>query len=266
MDIDLSNLVITKVYGAHRIINSRKGIISKRLLRERWAFALKVQGHTVYKFKQSTIHSDALHPVLLPKGSSYDWECLEEGVCYIIEFDSPITYESPIPLYVSENSLIKKSFLRIEQNLATHSPFCELEAIKECYNILLFSFSTEQQSYNPKQKKQLLQPALDYIAKYYNTTKITNDMLADYCNMSTVHFRKSFRNAFGISAINYLQNLRMEKAKAMLESDFDSITQIAESVGYNSIYHFSKMFKQHFGVSPSNLIKGYFTEDIASKT
>ena len=41
-----------------------------------------------------------------------------------------------------------------------------------------------------------------------------------------------------------------QKAKAILRSDFETIEQVALSVGYNSIYHFSKMFKVYSGISP----------------
>ena len=68
--------------------------------------------------------------------------------------------------------------------------------------------------------------------------------------MSTVYFRRTFVSVYGISPIKYLHNFRMEKAKAILRSDFETIEQVALSVGYNSIYHFSKMFKVYSGISP----------------
>ena len=66
-----------------------------------------------------------------------------------------------------------------------------------------------------------------------------------------MYFRKLFETVYGTSPIRYLHRLRMEKAKGMLLSDYDSIGQIAESVGYGSIYHFSKMFHSYVGISPT---------------
>ena len=48
-----------------------------------------------------------------------------------------------------------------------------------------------------------------------------------------------------------IHDFRMDKAKAILRSDYDSIGQVATSVGYNSIYHFSKMFRQYTGQTPT---------------
>ena len=73
--------------------------------------------------------------------------------------------------------------------------------------------------------------------------------------MSTVYFRRTFTSVYGISPIKYLHNFRIEKAKAILKSDYDTIEQVALSVGYNSIYHFSKMFKLYTGKSPLEYAK-----------
>ena len=80
--------------------------------------------------------------------------------------------------------------------------------------------------------------------------------MAELCGMSVVYFRKCFESVYGKSPIRYLHDLRMEKAKGLLLSDYDSIGQIAESVGYGSIYHFSKMFRSYVGVSPTEFAKG----------
>jgi len=52
-----------------------------------------------------------------------------------------------------------------------------------------------------------------------------------------------------------LNNIRINKAKSILLSDYESISQVAESVGYNSIYNFSKMFKQYTGKGPTEYKK-----------
>jgi ABC-type lipoprotein export system ATPase subunit len=51
------------------------------------------------------------------------------------------------------------------------------------------------------------------------------------------------------------RKVALEKAKAILKSDYDTIEQVALSVGYNSIYHFSRMFKQYTGINPSEYAK-----------
>ena len=48
----------------------------------------------------------------------------------------------------------------------------------------------------------------------------------------------------------YVDLLRLEKAKELLEGSEMKIENVAEKVGYNSSYSFARFFKKHMGVSP----------------
>lgn len=128
------------------------------------------------------------------------------------------------------------------------------ECLSEVYSVLTFLEKSAKVS-NAHYQKQKLLPALEYMTKSYTDSNISNDFLARLCGVSTVHFRKMFESVYQTSPIRFLQTLRIEKAKTMLDSDFNSIEQVAESVGYNSVYHFSKMFKLNTGISPSGYAK-----------
>ena len=130
-----------------------------------------------------------------------------------------------------------------------------MEAFSKLYDILRQLFKPTAQEYTPKEKRNLVKPAVDYILQHYFDLRITNDQLAALCGISTVYFRKCFESAFGVPPIRYLHNYRIKKAKDILSSDFSSIEQVAESVGYSSVYHFSKMFKTYTGMSPSEYAK-----------
>ena len=80
--------------------------------------------------------------------------------------------------------------------------------------------------------------------------KIRNDELAALTGVSTVYFRKLFTEVMGQSPIDYIQSLRIQKAKEMLQSDYGSITDVASALGYQSIYDFSRAFKKRVGMSP----------------
>jgi len=104
--------------------------------------------------------------------------------------------------------------------------------------------------YTPNSKQQKLVPAVDYIAENY-TKKIKNADLAKLTGLSTDYFRKIFSQTYGMSPMEYIHNLRMKKAKELLKSDYVSITDIAISLGYDTIYDFSRSFKKTTGISPS---------------
>lgn len=185
------------------------------------------------------------------KGCSYTWECLEQGEYYVIEFKANFSDNQLYSFHIPENNTILKAFTQIENALSFATEYAQMECMRELYDLLIFLISSHKTAYVPPAKLQLLKPALGYMANHYSDANITNNFLAQMCDVSTIYFRKVFFSQYQVPPIKYLQNLRMEKTKNMLTSDYESISQFAESVGYNSIYHFSKMFKACTGMSPS---------------
>ena len=245
------NLTVTKVVVANRLYNTASEQLIWRRSRSHWGLVLKRTGRTIYTSEGTQIPSDRHHPVLLPKGSCYSWQCVEAGECLIIEFDAPQTGTHAIPFTVSDSTFIEKGFLEIQKHL--HEPTAEarLEVTYRLYGLLLQLVKSAAKEYVSKAKQQLLQPAMDYICENYFDPSIGNDRLAALCGISTVYFRKSFEAAYGMPPIRYLHDYRIQRAKDILSSDYSSISQVAESVGYRSVYHFSKMFKHYTGQSPS---------------
>ena len=187
--------------------------------------------------------------MILPKGCSYDWQCLCSGHYVIIEFESELTCERIFGFYVQNTEKLLKCFKELEYKRNLKAPMTEQESIRDAYTILLMLVRSEPERYFPSEKQRKLEPALAYIARHYNT-KIKNDELAALTGLSTVYFRKLFTHVMGQSPIDYLQSVRVEKAKEMLQSDYSNITDIAFSLGYQNIYDFSRAFKKHVGIPP----------------
>lgn len=249
------NVTVLKVVSANRLYNTRAIGTVHRRSRERWAVALKRSGKTLYTINGTHVLSDSHHPVILPKGSSYSWRCVEEGECLFIEFDALQEHSNILSFTVTDNRFFINDFSKIQKMLPVSTAEDGLESVYTLYGLLLQLYKTVQKEYVPREKQQLLRPALDYIAENYYLPDITNDRLASLCGISTVYFRKSFEAVCGVSPIRYLHNFRILKAKDLLSSDYGSIGQVAESVGYNGIYHFSKMFKIYTGLSPTEYAK-----------
>ena len=63
--------------------------------------------------------------------------------------------------------------------------------------------------------------------------------------------KRIFKEEMGCSIIAYLNNLRMQKAKALLLGSDSAISQIAHELGFSNVYYFSVAFKKKWGISPS---------------
>lgn len=78
----------------------------------------------------------------------------------------------------------------------------------------------------------------------------TNAQLAARCLLSERNFMRRFRNATGFSPTQYLQNLRIEKARDLLENSVESFEQIAWRVGYQNPNSLRKIFNRALGATP----------------
>ncbi len=99
-----------------------------------------------------------------------------------------------------------------------------------------------------------LSPAIEYINRNYNK-KFSNEELAKRCNMSVSHFRRIFKEKFGVTPMQFRDNIRIYWAKELIESQMFSLSEISDQLGFSDIYHFSKNFKKATGQSPSHYKK-----------
>lgn len=94
-------------------------------------------------------------------------------------------------------------------------------------------------------------------------TSITMEQVADEFGLSMRNFIRRFKAATDQTPILYLQNLRIEKAKHLLESSQLAFDQITQKVGYEDGNSFRRLFKQRVGLVPSTYRKRF--ENIRSE-
>jgi AraC-like DNA-binding protein len=76
------------------------------------------------------------------------------------------------------------------------------------------------------------------------------DAIARVACLSPSHLLRTFKEVFGRSPHQYLTDLRVERAKALLERTDLTVTDVCLSVGYTSLGSFSRLFRRHVGLSP----------------
>lgn len=104
-------------------------------------------------------------------------------------------------------------------------------------------------------KKYVAEQVINYIEDHYSE-KISLDQIAENMYLSPFYISRIFKGETGNTPIRHLINIRLEKAKRLLENGYQgSIQEVAALVGYDDAYHFSKLFKKKYGISPSQVRK-----------
>jgi AraC-like DNA-binding protein len=81
-------------------------------------------------------------------------------------------------------------------------------------------------------------------------------------NLHPTYLSNRFKKIYGITPIKLQKEVRLRKAKLLLQSENLPISKIAELVGYSDVDDFSRFFKGRQGVSPSSYKSQYRTENI----
>ncbi|WP_408954425.1 PocR ligand-binding domain-containing protein [Natroniella sp. ANB-PHB2] len=96
--------------------------------------------------------------------------------------------------------------------------------------------------------KDIIRRAMKYIRKNYDRN-IKLDQVASEVGLSASYFSKLFKEELNISYIDYLNRVRIEEGKKLLEKEYP-LADIAQMSGFNDQSYFSKVFKKLEGVSP----------------
>ncbi|WP_081418546.1 bifunctional transcriptional activator/DNA repair enzyme AdaA [Paenibacillus sp. Leaf72] len=101
----------------------------------------------------------------------------------------------------------------------------------------------------------------EYIDRNYKE-KLTLAALAAICHGTPYHLHRTFKKVTGKTPVDYIQQIRIEKAKAMLLSSPVSIAEAGECVGLSNTPYFITLFKQKTGYTPESYRQQHSKDDI----
>ncbi|MEK7833907.1 MAG: helix-turn-helix domain-containing protein [Acidobacteriota bacterium] len=100
-----------------------------------------------------------------------------------------------------------------------------------------------------REQAQRLGALVDYLDSNYGE-KIAAPQAAAMVGMSQSHFMRFFKQAAGVTFVDYLTHLRVSKARQLLRDHTLSIAEISNLVGFSDQSYFDKRFKERFGKAP----------------
>lgn len=103
--------------------------------------------------------------------------------------------------------------------------------------------------------RSILKTAVDFIDSHYMEEDMSLNKAATAANVSANHFSALFSQNMGQTFIEYLTNLRMNKAKEYLRCTSMRSSEIAGEIGYKDAHYFSYLFKKTQGMTPSDYRK-----------
>ena len=101
----------------------------------------------------------------------------------------------------------------------------------------------------------MMSKAKRFILDNYANPELTLGSVASYVGFNEKYFSTRFTKEEGMTFINYLTEVRIRRARELMETTDLKIYEISRRVGYNSVEHFTRVFKKYWGVSPGSFRK-----------
>lgn len=182
---------------------------------------------------------------------------LEDSICFAGEVPNAM-YRAGL----LKNGIVfigkERKLLPIIQALRHPSLKSQLEAHALLLKLLLeLKFETIEPK---KSSLSLIDNLQIMLRKNPNCFERVNDM-AEYCNLSTKHFRALFKQHTGLTPKAFLEQIKLNQAIELLSANQLPVLEIAERLNFSDSYYFYRFFKNMTRVTPGEYRKIYGLKD-----
>ena len=178
---------------------------------------------------------EILEQVRKKRGTTEERALLAVEICNILQRNSFLE---------GKEEKVRETLLKLQ----TESDFDRYKTqLVELYRVFLEPETDAIQYDNP-----LVNKAVSYIQKNFQTT-VSLQEVADAMSLNAAYLSRIFKKYTGKTIVTYINDLKMEKARALIEEKQLSLKEIALEVGIQNYNYFYQMVKKHYGKSPSDL-------------
>ena len=119
------------------------------------------------------------------------------------------------------------------------------------FSVAAFAQTTEKNETKPTEKEKIFKVKEIILNSLNNPPTIQEISLS--IGMNQCYLKKGFKEIFGTTVYEFVQEQRMLKAKLLLSTTDSTVSQVADCIGFSSPSNFSLAFKKFTGVFPSEL-------------
>lgn len=214
------------------------------------ALSFRTKANVRYTVNNNTISVHEGDILFVPENLSYHIQAEEEEL-YVIHFELPEKKQNSLEVFhIGDFSKAKRLFSNCYEIWNQKESGYYFKTLSIFYRIIEMMEISVLEKNTDKTYQDLL-PAVQYIHAHFEDASLTVLQLCKIVHMSDTWFRKLFIKCYGTTPIKYINNLRINYAKELIESGYYKIENIASLVGFNDPKYFSIVFKQYTGCSPS---------------
>ena len=227
--------------------------------RKKDCFVFVLEGMTTYTFSDTSFTVKKGQILYIAKGSVYGMDILTDRYEFIfVDFsfsDAGADTRKSGVFNVSHKAVAEGLFRQLLNVWIDRGKRAEAECLS-CLYAIYAKLVQDDGVYTPEYKKEKIKPAAEYILNHYEEN-LSGCRFGKMCKITETYFRKLFKAVYGMSPVQYINEIRIDRARGLIANSNLSLAEIAGKVGFSDAYYFSRVFKKNTGVSPSSYKKMY---------
>ncbi len=206
--------------------------------------------HAIYTHEDYVQRYDTIVFSMDMLGAAVSDRCAAESVRPLLngQFGINMHITEEHPYYLEIKTTVENIFSCAKGNTSQLDMLLKSELLR-----LFWLLEESGDIYRKKDNKSdfsgVIRPALEYITENF-CENITVQQLADIAHLSKSYFMARFKQAAGVGAMEYINQLRIKKACRLLVENKMNASDIAFECGFRNLSNFNRMFKKSVGCTP----------------
>ena len=105
------------------------------------------------------------------------------------------------------------------------------------------------------EKEKFLQSVFEYVYENLDNPQLSVELLSSHLSISRTSLYNRLLEFSGMSPVDFIRSVRLERAANLLEKNSNSISEIAYETGFSNPNYFTKVFKAKYKMTPSEYIQ-----------
>jgi len=228
-------------------VASKRHRVQQVQARDFYALSYRLAGNVVLEADGTRVISSPDSITFTPKGMTYRTSVREDTRMIVVHFRlvKDIDFRVPAVLDASGSGL-KGLFEQLAVAYRAGAPN-DFECMSIFYSLLA---SLERIGGRQTSVARCAADARARIDSDFANADLSIAELAETAGVSDSYLRRTFGQAYGESPLEYLTRVRIQSAKALLESEYFTVAEIAERCGFHSLSYFIQSFRAQTGETP----------------
>lgn len=228
-----------------------------------YALSYVVSGGVQYRFGDETICAKKGNVVFIKTDQLYSAKSIPEdpwhffSVAFSLECmdadSKKILHGLPNIFTSSDSSRMAENFAELHRTWAAKDPGYLIKCRSLILDILYILLSDESRRQKTSTHYTKIARVVDMMRAHCERSYSLSELCA-MTGLSPSYFRQLFKEMTGMSAIQFQNQQKIQRAKDLILSQNCNVTEAAQAVGFSDIYYFSRMFRKLTGQNPSEYL------------